>query len=56
MVVDRGISNPLIAEGLLKNSEGLDPPFFPKSLTNSYLWNGRTIKSYNYFSSEIITD
>jgi len=41
-VVDKDISNPLIAEDLLKNLRDLIPPSPPKSLTNSHPWNGRT--------------
>jgi len=44
-VVDKSIPNPLITEGLLKkNLRDLIPPSPPKSLTNSHLWNGKTIK------------
>jgi len=43
-VVGKNISNPLIAEGLLKTLRDLIPPSPPKSLTNSHPWNGRTTK------------
>ena len=44
-VVGKGISNPLIVEGLLKTLRDLIPPSPPKFLTNSHPWNGRTTKS-----------
>ena len=56
MVVGKAILNSLIAEGLLKILKDLIVPSSPKSYTNSRLWNGRTIKSYSYFPSEIITN
>jgi len=43
MVVGKGITNSLTAEGLLKILRDMilfDSP--PKSLTNSYPWNGKT--------------
>jgi len=55
-VVGKGIPNSLIDKGLLKILRDLIPPSPPKFLTNSRPWNGRTTKSCNYFSSEIITD
>jgi len=48
-VVDKGILNSLIAEGLLKILRDLIPPFPPKSLTNSRPWNGKTIKRLKLF-------
>jgi len=53
MVVGKGISNPLIAESLRKILRDLIPPSLTKSLINSRLWNGRTTRSCNCFSSEI---
>jgi len=53
MVVGKDIPNLLIAEGLLKILKDLIPPFSPKSLNKSRLWNGRTTKSCNYFLSEM---
>jgi len=46
MVAGKGKPNPLIAEGLLKILRDLIPQITSKSLTNSLLWNGRSIKSY----------
>jgi len=54
--VGKSILNSLIVEDLLKILRDFIPPFPPKSLTNSHPWNGRTTKSCNYFSDEIITD
>jgi len=38
----KGIPNPLIAEGLLKNPKGFGFVFSSKTLTNFLSWNGRT--------------
>ena len=54
MVVGKGISNPLITEGLLKILRDLIPTFPPKSSINSLPWNGRTTKSCMRFLSEMI--
>jgi len=56
MVVGKGKPNLLIVEGVLKILWDLIPPSPSKSLTNSYLWNGKTTESCNCFPSEIITD
>jgi len=56
IVVGKGISNSLIAEGLLKILRDLIPPSPPKSFTNSYPWNGKTIKNCICLPSKIITD
>jgi len=55
-VVHKGISNPLIAEGLLKILRDLIPPSPPKSLTNPIHGMVGPQKACDYFSSEIITD
>ena len=48
-IVGKGISNPLIAEGLLNILSGLVPLSPPKSLTNSHTQNGRSTKSSYYY-------
>ena len=55
-VVDKGISNPLIAEGLLKTLRDLILPSLPKSLTNPIHGMVGPQKACDYFSSKIITD
>ena len=56
-IVCKDIPNPLTAEGLLKILRDLTPfDSSPKSLTNSYPWNGRTTKSCIHFLIEMITD
>ena len=55
-VVHKGISNPLIAEGLLKILRDLIPPSPPKSLTNPIHGMVGLQKAYDCFPSEIITD
>ena len=55
-VVGKGIPNLLTAEGLLKILRDLIPfDFPPKSLTNSYPWNGRTTQNNIHFPCEVIT-
>jgi len=50
MVVGKGISNPLIVEGLLKTLRDLIPPSPSKSLTNFHPWNGRITKNLWLFT------
>jgi len=55
-LVDKGVPNLLIAEGLLKILRDLIPPSPPKSLTNLIHGMVGPQKACDYFSSEIITD
>ena len=56
-VVGKGMSNPLIAEDLLKILADLVPLSPPKSLTNSHLQNGRVTKIPVFiFSNEMNWD
>jgi len=52
-VVDKGKSNSLIIEGLLKFLRDMIQPIPPKFLTNSPQWNGRSTKNCIYSHNEI---